>query len=492
MQRTRAVTTTKSNTDILLIEPPYSLEERYGKVGKAGGFVPPMGLASLAAYMIKEKYTVEIIDSPTLGYGVQSVIDVIHETDPKCIGISSLTPSFRNAVETAKKIKEIFPNKLIILGGHHATILPIEVLRDNSCFDLVVYGEGELTLTELMKLIDSVDYDRGKVLKSYKQLQKIKGIVYRKNNEVTLTARRELIQDVDNLPLPARHLLPMDRYVPLPNQYKKLPSIVMIVIRGCPYQCAFCSNNVVFGRRIRARSPKNSVAEIKSVMKEYGAKEISFWDDMLTANKQWLKEFCNRIIDEKLNILWTCYARADSVDRDTLKLMRQAGCWNIFFGFESGDQQLLNNICKGITLEQVKNVTKWCKELGIEIRASFMLALPGETPKLAMKTIRFATKLNAEYTQFSITTPFPGTKLFADAEKYGRLDKDFSKYTDLKPVFVPFGYKDEDEILKIHKLAMRKMYFHPRFILEKIKHIESFEDVKRNLKGLRFLIGVTR
>jgi anaerobic magnesium-protoporphyrin IX monomethyl ester cyclase len=491
--KTRQSTSTltiPSETDILLIEPPYSMEERYGKVGKTGGFVPPMGLAALAAYMIKHKYTVDVIDSPTLGYTAKDIMDLVEKYDPKCIGISSLTPSFKNAVGMAKLLKERFPNKLIIIGGHHATILPKEVIQQNDCFDVLVYGEGELTLHEVMNVLSSVKYNPKKFLSNYARLRKINGIVYRQGKSTIMTNRRELITDVDELPLPARHLLPMDRYIPLPNQYKRRPSVVMLVIRGCPYQCAFCSANIVFGRMIRPRSPKNAVDEIKHVMKEYGAKEISFWDDMLTSNKVWLREFCNRIIDEKLDILWTCYARADSVDLETLSLMKKAGCWNIFFGFEAGDQTLLNNIDKRITLEQIRNVVKWCKKVGIEIRASFMLALPGETPKLALKTIKFAISLNAEYTQFSITTPFPGTRLFDIADQYGRLDKDFSQYNDLKPVFVPHGYKDEEEIKKMARLAMRMYYYRPRYVLDKLRRIESFEDVRRNLKGIRFLFGL--
>jgi len=478
--------------DFLLIEPPYSMEERYGKVGKTGGETPPLGLLMLAAYLIEKNCTTDVLDAPTLNLYPQEIIKIIEEKNPKVIGLSSLTSSFHNAVSTATEIKNRFPDKMIFIGGHHATILPIEVMKEHKCFDLLIYGEGEFTSEELMKRFHSFNCDKNKFLSSYETLESIKGIVFRKGESVVKTDPRPLIEDVDILPLPARHLVPMDKYTPLPNQYKRLPSHVMVVIRGCPFNCSFCSNNALFGRKIRARSPQKVVEEIEHLINNYGAKEISFWDDMLTANKKWLTEMCNLIIEKKLDLVWTCYARADSVNKETLEIMKKAGCWNIFFGFEAGDQQLLDNINKRIKLQDSRNVMKWCKEIGIEVRGSFMLALPGETPELAMKTINFAIELNPDYAQFTITTPFPGTALYETAEEYGSLKKDYLKYNNLNAVFIPFGYKNEKEIVDMQKKAMRKFYFRFGYIVSRIKKIKSMQDVKRYLAGLRFLVGLIK
>jgi len=264
----------------------------------------------------------------------------------------------------------------------------------------------------------------------------------------------------------------------------------MLAIRGCPYNCSFCSNNAVFGRKIRWKSPKRVIEEIENLKKEYGVREISFWDDMMTVSRKWMMDFCNELIKRKTDVTWTCYARVNTVDLEMLRAMKKAGCWNIFYGYEAGDQQLLDNINKGITLQQICDANKWTKEAGIEVRGSFMIALPGETPELARKTVAFACELNPDYAQFSITTPYPGTKLWDDADKWGKLNRtDFSKYQGWDVVFIPKGYKNKEEIYAMEKYAFRKFYFRPRYIIGRLAKIRSWEDIARYLKGFRFLLG---
>lgn len=476
--------------DVLLIQPPISVSERYGReVGEVGGYLPPLGLAMLAAVLKKENYKVEIIDSVVLNYSNNNILKIIKEKNPKIIGISATTPTYHRAKQLAEEIKKIFPDKLLVIGGHHITIMPKVILREK-VFDIGVYGEGEVTIIELINSYKSSNYSYRKFLSNIKNLKKINGISFKdKKGKVIVNKPRELIKDLDSLPYPARELLLMEKYLPLPNQYKRKPVVHMIAIRGCPYNCSFCSNNKIFGRKIRYRSPEKVVEEIEYVMKKYGAKEISFWDDMMTVNKAWIHKFCNLIINKKIDIIWTCYARVDSVDGPMLRKMKKAGCWNIFFGFESGVQELLNNITKGITLEQIKNANDLCKKIGIEVRASFMIALPGETPELARKTIDFAKKLNPDYVQFCITTPYPGTALYENVKKYGKIIEDYSKFNIWEPVFIPKGYKNSDEIKKIEKIAMREFYLRPRYIFSRIRKINSIEDIFRYLKGIRLLLG---
>ena len=473
----------------MLIYPPLSPKERYARdIGDTGGHLPPLGLATLAAFLQENNVVVELIDALASGLNDNDIIDIVTKEKPKIIGVSALTPIFHRAVMLIKKIKSHFPNILFIVGGHHATIdwkniLPMKI------FDIVVIGEGEITTLELISLYRRFEFSKHKLLLDNECLREIKGIAFNFNNEVILTNPRLLIDDIDILPYPARDLLPMEKYLPLPNQYKHLPIVHMVVIRGCPFSCKFCSNNAVFGRKIRARSPIKVVQEIEHLKNEYGAKDISFWDDMMTANKSWMNEFCDLLIQRKVNVTWTCYSRVDTVSKELLQKMYDAGCWNIFFGYESGDQELLNIIGKGITLEQIERANKYCKDIGIEIRASFMLALPGETPEKALKTIKFAKKLNPEYAQFCITTPYPGTELFIMAEKFGKLDKNYSKYNIWEPVFVPYGYKGEEEIKKMEKFAVRSFYLRPRCIYNHLTRIKTWEDFQRYLKGVRFLIG---
>ncbi len=479
--------------DILMISPPLSVNERYSAdTGKVGGNLPPLGIAQLAAVLIEKGYSVKLIDALALDMSSKDILEYIKRDDPKVIGFSSITATFYRVRELAEKIKMDFPDKLVIIGGHHATITAKETIQ-NKCFDLLVYGEGELILLDIMDKYKKSNYDYKTFIRDYKLLSSIKGAAYRKGKKVIINAPRELIQDLDKLPFPARHLLPMKKYIPLPNQYKRKPVVHITAIRGCPFNCAFCSNNAIFGRRIRAKSPERLVEEIKYVIKKYGAKEISFWDDSITINRKWLMDFCDLLIKDKIDITWTAYSRVDRVDEELLRKMKKAGCWNLFFGYESGCQELLDNIKKGITLEQIRRANALCKKVGIEIRASFMLALPGETPKLAQKTIDFAKELNPDYVQFEVTTPYPATELFYMAKDYGTvLHKDFSKYSMWEPVFIPHGYKDAEQVRKTSRRAMREFYLRPRYILSRIMKINSFEDIVRYAKGLRFIIGFTK
>lgn len=480
--------------DILLIFPPYSLEERYGskKVGRIGGFLPPLGLACLASYLRDNNFSVNLIDSAPLGLEEEELINEIRKFSPAVIGISTLTPTYHRAVRTGERIRKEFPEKLIIIGGHHATVEPINTLSGKSGFDLVVFGEGEYTLLELMQKYKSYDYQRDRFLNDKSLLKSIKGVAFRRNGKVVINENREYVSDLDSLPDPAWDLLPMGRYIPLPNQYLRQPVVHMLTTRGCPFSCSYCSCNAVFGRKIRSYSPQRVINTIKYVMDKYGAKEISFWDDTITVGKKWIKDVCNRIINENLDITWTCLSRVDTIDREMVGLMKRAGCWNVFFGFETDNQQLLDNINKGIKAEQSRKVMKWMKEAGIEVRASFMIALPGETPEMALDTIKFAIELDPDYAQFCITTPYPGTKLYEEASKYGVLHNNYSKYSLWHPVFVPHGYNNRNEIARIEKYAMRKFYFRPSYICKKLRKIKSKEDLMRYVKGLKMAIGMTK
>lgn len=477
--------------DVVFIYPPFSVEERYArKVGKRiGGDLPPLGIASLAAFVRDKGWSVDVIDSVALNLSAEDVARRVSESGAKVVGFTALTGNFHRVVECAVALRNRLPNVLTIAGGHHPTIMPREVLGENEQFDIAALREGELTLLELLARYRAAAFRRVDFLRDTAGLRQIEGIAYRDGSSVVVTEPRGLIEDLDSLPFPARDLLPMDAYVPLPNQYLRLPVVHMAAIRGCPYACTFCSNNAVFGRTIRARSPARTVDEIEHVMAEYGAREMSFWDDTMTAAREWMEGFCDEILRRKLDVTWTGYARVNTVDPPLLKRMKAAGCWNLFYGFEAGDQQLLDNIGKGTTPDMIRQAARWTREAGIEVRGSFMLALPGETPELARKTIDFAIELDCDYAQFCITTPYPGTQLWADAEKYGRLRRDFEDYHCWSPVFVPSGYRDEEEIQRLEQYAVRRFYLRPRFVWKCLRKMRSREDIARYLKGLRVILG---
>lgn len=459
---------------VLLIFPPISLKERYGRqIEGLGGVLPPLGLAYIAAVLEEQKYDVEILDAPALSLRAEQLPREVSARNPDLVGISAITPFFSRTLEAVEAIRNACPDTTTVLGGPHASLFPEQTLANNPSVDIVCVGEGEHVLLDLVQTIEAGD-----------DLRRVKGIVYRENGRIARNPRMRPIDNLDSLPFPARHLLPMSVYRPLPNQYRRLPVVHMMASRGCPFGCAYCSS-AVFGRRTRTRSPPNVVHEIRRVIEEFNAMEIQFWDDTFTLKRAWVVELCQLLIKENLGLLWTCETRVDRVDQEILELMARAGCWKIGYGVESGDQELLDMIKKGITLDQAREAIRLTKKSGIEVGLSFMLGLPGETPSRAKKTIEFAKELDPDYAQFCITTPYPGTELYNQAKSYGILTQDLSSYTMWNPVFVPRGYQDKDEVLRMQREAFKAFYYRPSYIMRRLLKIRSISDLSRNIHGQR-------
>ena len=470
---------------ITLINPPYSLQERYGeKIPKDLQYtLPPLGLMYIASSLEKYNHKVSIIDIPAYNYTTQEIIEKIKQENPKIIGITALTPTINNTLKLSREIKQNFPNILIVLGGAHPSGFPQKILEENKFVDIIVIGEGELTFPELCDKIEKK-----------KPLSTVKGIAYNYKDKIIINPKREYVKNLDEIPFPARHLVPLKtKYKQLPYHYKKQPLVHMITSRGCPYgKCTFCFEAGRLGPYYRKRSPENVVEEIKQIINDYGAKEISFWDDNFVVGEKWVKKFNELLKKENIKISWSCSSRIDMLNEEILKEMKNAGCWTIFIGVESGDQDLLNRIKKGTNLEQIKQVVRMIQKLGIEIRASFMLALPGETPEKAEKTIKFAIELDPDYAQFCTTSPYDGTELYQDALASGSLLKNLDYYNSMTPAFVPEGYSSLDEVKKMQEKAFRKFYMRPKFIYKKLRSIKSIEDIKRYYEGFKFYIGFTR
>lgn len=447
---------------VLLIFPPQNLEERYShNVGNVGGFLPPLGLCYMAAVLEKAGHEVQIMDSPVNDYRINHILDEVRTFQPEVIGIAAITSLAEVTKGICYAIKKEFPNTTIMVGGPHATIMPKEVVEQMPV-DIVLVEEADGKIAEI--LADLPRYKEMKIVQCGK------------------------VKDLNTLPYPARHLLDMSKYTSLPNTYKTSANVFqMVTSRGCPYTCTFC-----FDARgtFRQRSVQNVIGEIKLLIKEYGVKEVAFWDDIMTMNKRWMHEFCDELEKENMDLVWSCYTRLNLVDKPLLEHMKKAGCWNIFFGIEAGDQELLDNMKKLMTLEQMRQAVRWTQEAGIEIRGSFMIGLPGETPEKARKTIQFAIELEPDYAQFSITTPYPGTELWNTYEKYGKLDKTFKDYHGWSPVFVPKGYKDRQELMAIHKEAFRRFYMRPKYVARRIAKIRSWNDIKRYMDGAKVVLGM--
>ena len=300
--------------DVLLINPPSSISESYGKgdLGNVGGYLIPLGIASLAAYLREKGFGVGVLDCPTLEIDTDKVYEIITRKDPAIIAFSTTTYSLTRVVEIGKRIRNKLPTKLTIVGGAHANVAGMETANEYDIFDIISYGlDGEFVIHDIVKKYSTKDFDRNSFMQDFTLLESIKGIIFKKNNVVVRNVPSETINDLDDLPFPARDLFPRERYIPFPNSYRKLPITNMVVIRGCPYSCKFCDQANV---KLRKRSPERVVAEMKHCVEKYGIKEVSFWDDTLSYHKKWMKEFLDLLIEADLDLIWSCYAAVNTVD----------------------------------------------------------------------------------------------------------------------------------------------------------------------------------
>lgn len=457
---------------VLLVFPPQLGEERYGKFARAGSYLPPLGLLYLAA-AIEKNHEVRIVDGSTEHVTEKTILQIMKEWQPQVVGITSHTPTFYRAIHICKIAKELNPEIKTVIGGPHATACPDDTIR-SEYVDVAVVGEGEKILINLLA-----------AFQDKKVLDGVKGIYYKKGTSIISNGPEERIINLDSLPLPARHLINLKDYRPSVMHYKKLPAFSVMCGRGCPFGCTFCSCAKVFKRKVTVRSKESVFDEIKYLITNYGAREIMFWDDTFAINKNWVLGLCELL--KTLNITWSCWMRVDQVSEDMLKKMSESGCWHISYGVESGNQKVLDTIKKGFTLQQVRDAFRWTHNTGMEARGTFILGLPSETWDTMMDTINLAIEIKSDYAQFQLLTPFPGTELWDVVNEFGETPiKDLSKYTIWFPVFVPKGLTQE-ELMKALKLAYRKFYFRPNYIVHTLKKMGSLQDLKRNLIGVTSL-----
>jgi anaerobic magnesium-protoporphyrin IX monomethyl ester cyclase len=457
---------------VLLINPPQ--KTRYPQ--------PPLGLASVAAVLEGSGHTVKILDMPALRLSGTSVFEIIRQEKPDVVGISAMTPTINAALNVAKKVKEANKSILVALGGPHATILPEETLKNSAFVDAIICGEGERTFLDLVNL--PRDNQTG--------MDQILGLTYRKENIVKSNPSAPLIPDLDILPFPAFHLLPLDKYRMHPPFGRRKPIMPIITSRGCPYRCVFCSKSV-FGKKYRVNSPNYVVSEIKFLIERFGVREIKFYDDSFTLNRQRVLEICRQFKEHKIDVQWTCETRVNLVDRDLLAIMKDAGCYMIEYGVESGVQDILNALKKDVTLDQVYNAFKLTHNAGIETVAYFMLGSPGESVRTIEETIAFSKKLDPDFAQFSIATPFPGTELYKLALQDGQVPNNWNGYVyaDLESVDNPsFNSKllNRAELGALNKKAYLAFYLRWRYFAKRLKKVRTVDDLRTSVSGLSMLL----
>ena len=439
-----------NKAEILLINP---LDKGHVTNG-LGLRIPPLNLMYLAAALEKASMAVKILDDDLYQVGSLKMANLASKIDPVVVGVTATTATIKNALKYVKAIKGRLPNTLTVMGGPHPTFTPEGTLKAEDALDVVVVGEGEETLTEVAE-----EYKKNE----FKNFSNVKGIVYRDNGKISITPPRPLIKDLDNLPFPARHLIPFKEYKTSQSQAGG-----MITSRGCVFNCNYCSSSLIMGKKFRSRSPENVVDELEELVYKYGVNDIAFLDDIFMLNKRRARAVADEIKNRGIDISFVTSSRVDTVNQELLECLKRAGMSTLYCGIESGSQRVLDLMGKGITLKQAEDAIKAAKNVDINVLGSFILGYPGETAQEMDQTIDFSIKLDPDYSQFSILTPFPGTPIYYELKQKGLLGtEDWSKYTVLDSVvnYEKLGLTKKLVERKLNK-AYLKFYTRPKYLFK--------------------------
>jgi anaerobic magnesium-protoporphyrin IX monomethyl ester cyclase len=409
-----------------------------------------LGLGYLAAVLEKNEYQVDVIDCQLLKLSLEDFRSEISKRQPNIVGVTSSTLTYQSALKLIKIVKEACPDCITIAGGPHVTFWDDKALEECPELDIVVRREGEITMLEIVQKIEAD--------KSYDD---VLGTTVRKEGKIVKNPDRPYIEDLDGLPFPARHLWPMERL----REYEDI--LYLATSRGCVYWCEFCTTVRMHGRKYRMRSPKNVVDELEFLHKTYGAKKFTFCDDAFTVDQPRTEALCSEILQRGLKIEWNCGTRVDMITKDLLMKMKESGCISVWFGVESGTQQVLDAMKKGITPELTIKVLGWVRELGLKPVPNVILGFPGETKKSAWKTIKFVEKIAPDEVGFyNVATPFPGTPMYDIVKEKGWLRvTDFDMYDTTHPIFETPWLSMKD-LGKLREGAFHHYYLRTAFLFE--------------------------
>lgn len=438
---------------VLFVNAPWFTEELIGiragsrwahtrKIDSELKYVPfPFDMAYAAAVLEKNNIEVAVIDTLAEEMREPEFLDKTKEFSPDLVVMECSTPSINIDYQNAKKVKEATDSKIAFVGNH-SSALPEEVLKNDSV-DFALIGEYDYTLRDLALSFGDE-----------KKYSKISGLAFKDNNGVHVNERRPLIKNLDELPLPARHLFKMEKYNETFCEHH--PNIQILTSRGCPYSCTFCLEPwVKYGPVYRARSVPSVIDEIRMLIDEYKPKEIYFDDSTFTVNEKRTIDLCEKIIENGFDIPWSCMTTSSCIrNKEMLEKMRKAGCERIKIGLESADENVLRQIGKPYNLEHVRKALKLAKELGIGIHLTFMIGLPGETKDSIKNTMNFIQSLAKEglifSMQTSIATPFPGTKFYEMAIKNNWLAAEsWSSYDGCRSGVISYPELTSEEIVQL-------------------------------------------
>jgi anaerobic magnesium-protoporphyrin IX monomethyl ester cyclase len=398
---------------VLLLSTPHPLEESP---------LPPLSLSYLSAVLAREGIDVKIADFLVTRYQPEKLRRQLEEYRPHLVGITCVTLNYPTARRMLRVCKAFDPHIFTVIGGPHVTFAAEETLLRSQWIDAVVLGEGEATLIELVR-----------ALEGGQDISRVSGIAFAEEGRVVKTPARARIENLDELPFPARELLPMARYRALGSP------CTVITSRGCPFSCIFCSGRRMFGPRVRFRNPGLVVDEIEKIQRDFGPGKINIVDDTFTLNYDHARAVCEEMLRRNLELKWSVFARVDRVSEELAQIMKRAGCEWVLFGVESADEGILKTIKKGITTDEVERAVKVATGAGINVFNSFILGLPGESRDTARRSMAFADELLHKYGAkygFHMLSPLPGTELLERARDYGIriLSRNWARYNANEPI----------------------------------------------------------
>lgn len=443
---------------VLLINPPWITRDQTIWHGIRGA-MPPLSLLSIAAVLEKAGVVVHVMDAHLHAMSEHEVAKQIAAVNPSIVGITMMTSTAIVSHRIAQLVKEVDPDIAVIVGGVHPDALPEETLR-NKAIDFVVKGDGEYAMLELCQGVADGE---------------IKGLCYRREGRVVFNEARPVLADLNELPPYAYHLVPMGKYYPSVGAYRRLPAINMLMTRGCPGKCIFCNSAET---QLRTRDAERVVGEIERLRDTYGIREIQFYDDTFTVMKPNALKFARLMVERKVGVGFSCFARADCFSKEMAEALKAAGCHQVMFGVESGSPQILKTQRKEIDLERTRSAVALAKAAGIETRCAFIFGTPGETVETIQETMDYAMSLDPDVAVFNVTTPYPGTQLYHWAEQNGRLlTHDWWDF-EMGQTVMDLGSIDNDALKAAYHKAYKTFYNRPKMYWRRFKMINTYRQLK--------------
>jgi anaerobic magnesium-protoporphyrin IX monomethyl ester cyclase len=415
-------------------------------ISRLANIMPPMGLMSIAAYLEHQGVPVILIDCYAKPTSDDLIRDILLTRRPALLGLSCTTSSFLDGVRVAKLAKTVMPSIRVVFGGPHVSALQEQVLIDFPVIDLVVVGEGEETMAQLVEAGPDCTH-------------LIPGIIYRgSDGEIAFTGYRPKIIELDTLPFPAYEKLdgyPEVYKLPIFN-YPTAPNTSCVTSRGCPYACSYCDRSV-FGSSFRYNSAEYVYEHLKYLIERFRIRHVSFYDDLFTFNRQRVDDLTRMLTDHPLRISFNCAVRAEHIDEELIRQLKMAGCWMISLGIETGDEKLLAQHRKSADLQMLAQKIRMIKKIGIRVKGLLMMGLPGESEKSIQKSMDYVFSLPLDDFNLTKFTPFPGSPIYTEISKWGQFEEDWEKMDCMHFQFVPHGMTKE----RLHNLyqAFHKAHY---------------------------------